>query len=96
MSVARNMMFNAYSGAAAAITAVVAHKIVDGLWSAVTGEEPPQPNDPSTPPAKAIAWVLANAVGIGLLGIAANRFTASRWAKFSGDLPSARSVSLKF
>ncbi len=95
MSVTRNMMFNAYSGAIAAVTAVVAHKLVNSLWSAVTGEEPPQPNDPTTPPVKAISWVLANAVGIGLLGVAANRFAAARWQNFSGDLPSTRSVNLR-
>ena len=65
MSVTRTMMFNAYSGAVAAVTAVVAHKIVDSLWSVVTGEEPPQPNDPTVPAGKAFAWVLANAAGIG-------------------------------
>ncbi len=96
MSVTRNLMFNAYSGAIAALTAVVAHKVVDTLWTVVTGEEPPQPNDPDTPPNKAFAWVLANAIGIGVLGVAANRFAASRWKKFSGEeLPHARSVSLK-
>jgi len=96
MSVTRTMMFNAYAGAIAATAAVVGHKLVDTLWSAVTGDEPPEPNDPTTPPGRAFAWVLANAVGIGLLGVAANRFAASRWLKFSPDgLPSTRSVSLK-
>lgn len=95
MSVTRTMMFNAYSGALAALTAVVGHKIVDTLWTSVTGEEPPQPNDPAVPAGKAFAWVMANAVGIGMLGVAANRFAAKRWLQFAGDLPSSRSVSLK-
>ena len=96
MSVTRTMMFNAYSGALAALTAVVAHKVVDTLWTTVTGEEPPQPNDPAVPAGKAFAWVMANALGIGALGVAANRFAAQRWIKFAGDMPAARSVSLKF
>ena len=97
MSVTRNLMFNAYSGGVAALTAVVAHKVVDTLWTVVTGEEPPEANDPAVPPAKAFAWVLANAVGIGLLGVAANRFAAQRWLKLSGekDLPSMRAVNLR-
>lgn len=85
MSVTRNLMFNAYSGGVAALTAVVAHKVVETLWTTVTGEEPPQANDPAVPPAKAFGWVIANAVGIGLLGVAANRFAAQRWLKFSGE-----------
>lgn len=96
MSVTRNLMFNAYSGVIAAVTAVVAHKLVDTLWSTVTGEEPPEPNDPTTPPGRAFAWVLANAVGIGVLGVAANRFAASRWVHFTGDnAPTVRTVNLK-
>lgn len=95
MSVTRTMMFNVYSSAIAAVTAVVAHKVVDSLWSAVTNEEPPQPNDPAVPPAKAFAWVAANALGIGLAGVAANRFAASRWQRFSGSMPTLRSVNLK-
>ncbi len=97
MSVTRNLMFNAYSGGIAALTAVVAHKVVDTLWKVVTGEKPPVANDPAVPPAKAFGWVLANAVGIGVLGVAANRFAAQRWLKFSGEesLPSMRSVNLR-
>lgn len=96
MSVTRNMMYNAYTGVIAAVTTIVGHKIVDSVWTAVTGEEPPDPNDPGTPPNKAFAWVLANALGIGVLGVAANRFAASRWLKFSGEQPpSMRSVNLK-
>ncbi len=96
MSVTRNLMFNVYSGAIAAAVAVVGHKLVESLWTSVTGEAPPDPNNPSTPPNQAFAWVLANAVGIGVLGVAANRFSASRWVKFSGeDLPTSRTVNLK-
>ncbi len=97
MSVTRNLMFNAYSGAVAALTAVIAHKIIDTGWTVVTGEEPPQANDPSVPPAKAFAWVLANAAGIGLLGVAANRFAAKRWLAFSGeaDARSMRTVNVR-
>lgn len=98
MSVTRNLMFNAYSGGVAALTAVVAHKAVDAVWKTVTGEEPPEVNDPAVPPTKAFAWVLANAIGIGILGVAANRFAARRWAQFSGSdvLPSMRTVNVRF
>ena len=37
-----------------------------------------------------------SAIGIGILGVAANRFAAGRWAKFTGEQPpSTRSVNLK-
>lgn len=95
MSVTQNMMFNAYSGAIAAVTAVAGHKAVDLLWKTVTGEEPPEPNDPATPTKQAFAWVLANAIGIGVMGVAANRFAANRWLKYGKELPTTRNVNFK-
>ncbi len=95
MGMARTMMFNAYSGAIAALALLVGHQMVDTLWKTVTGEEPPEPNDPTTPPDKAFAWVVANAIGIGVVGVAANRFAASRWLKYNDELPTTRNVSLR-
>lgn len=95
MSVAKNMMFNAYTGAVAALTALAAHKAVDVLWKTVTGEEPPEPNDPSVPANKAFAWVAANALSMGILGVAANRFAANRWLRYNDELPTTRSVNVR-
>lgn len=95
-SLTRNLMFGVYSGAIATVTAVVGHKLVTTLWTTVTGDEPPDPNDPTVPPGRAFAWVMANAVGIGVLGVAANRFAANRWLKFADELPSTRQVNVKF
>ena len=61
----------------------------------MTGEEPPDPNDPNVPPGRAFAWVMANALGIGVLGVAANRFAASRWLKFAKELPQTRPVNVR-
>ena len=96
MSLSRTFMYNAYSGAIAAVTAVVAAKLVNTAWQAATGEKPPVANDPTTPAPKAFAWLFATAVGIGSLTLAANRFAASRWVKLTGEVPSTlRNVNLK-
>ena len=67
MSVTRNIMWNAYSGLIAAGSTIAAHKVVDGLWRAVTGDEPPDPNDPATPLTEAMLWAVAGGLGIAPL-----------------------------
>ena len=63
---------------------------------AVTGEEPPEPNDPDVPTGQAIAWVVAVAVGVGLSQVLINRFAAKRWSAFTGEGQSSRPVNLRF
>ncbi len=87
MSVTRNIMWNAYSGLIAAGSTIAAHKVVDGLWRAVTGDEPPDPNDPATPLTEAMLWAVAGGLGIALSQVVVNRFAANRWEKFTGHLP---------
>lgn len=94
MKLSRRVMWNVYSGAIAAGTAFLAHKIVDGAWRAVTGAaDTPDPNDPDTPATQAILWALASGVGIGVAQLVVNRYAAERWQRFTGeDIPSARPV----
>lgn len=82
MNKSRTMMGTAYTGGIAAVAALVANKLVHGLWKAATGERPPEPSDPETPVAQAVLWVIASAIGIGLIQLLANRFAARRLSSF--------------
>lgn len=83
MSKSRTMMGTAYTGGIAALASLVANKLVHGVWKATTGEQPPEPSDPETPVLQAVLWVIASAIGIGLLQLLANRFAAKRWSAFT-------------
>ena len=95
MTLTRKVMWNVYSGAVAAVTAIAAHKLVDGVWQNFTGTEAPDPNDPDTPAREAILWALASGIGIGIAQLMVNRFAAQRWQLFTGeDVPSTRPVTV--
>lgn len=96
MDISQKLVWQAYSMAVGAVSALATTKAVDGAWKFVTGEEPPEPNDPATPTSKAAAWVMAVAVGVGLSQVLANRFAASRWESFTGNTSPIRTVNLKF
>lgn len=82
MNKSRTMMSTAYTGGIAALASLVANKLVHGVWRATTGERPPEPSDPETPVAQAVLWVIASAIGIGLIQLLVNRFAARRWSSF--------------
>lgn len=96
MDISQKLVWNIYSAVIAAVAALATKKAVDGTWTFVTGEEPPEPNDPHTPTSKAAAWVMAVAVGVGLSQVLANRFAASRWEAFTGSESPIRNVNLRF
>lgn len=95
MDISRKLVWNLYAGGIAALTAVVTKKVLDAGWTAATGHEPPDVNDPATPPKEALAWALALALGLGLSGVFVNRFAAKRWEQFTGEPSPVRSVSLR-
>ncbi len=96
MPSSHKLLWSAYSGGAAALTAVIGSKAIATVWRYVTGEEPPKPGDPHTPIARAISWVLLSALGIGLVQVLVNRTVARRWSAFTGeDAPAVRTATLK-
>ncbi len=95
MDFSRKIVWNLYAGGIAAVTALVTKKGLDAAWLTVTGEEPPEANDPSTPTSEALAWALALAVGLGVTQVMVNRFAAKRWEQFTGEASPVRSVSLR-
>lgn len=96
MDMSQKIVWNGYSTLVGAVAAIVTKKAVDGAWSFVTGEEPPEPNDPDTPTSHAAIWVLAMALGVGLSQILINRFAARRFEHFVGGRGALRHVNLRF
>ena len=97
MDLSQKIVWNLYSAGVAAIAGIVTKQLVDRAWTFVTGdEEPPEPNDPDTPPGIAIARVLVVALGMGLSQVLINRFAARRWAAITGEASPVRAVNLRF
>lgn len=96
MDISQKVGWNLYSTVVAVGAAAVTKKAVESAWEFVTGEEPPEPNDPDVPTGQAIAWVVAVAVGVGLSQVLINRFAAKRWSAFTGEGQSSRPVNLRF
>ena len=95
MDISQKVVWNLYSTIVAVGAAAVTKKAVESAWEFVTGEEPPEPSDPSVPTGQAVAWVVAVAVGAGLSQVLINRFAARRWSTFTGEGPSSRPVNLR-
>ena len=76
MDISQKIVWNVYSTGVTLIGGIVTKQLVDGAWTFVTGEEPPDPNDPSTPAEAALVRVLVIALGMGLTQVLINRFAA--------------------
>lgn len=80
----KKLTWKVYSIVLGIVTTVVAQKAVTGAWKIVTGDEPPDPNDPSTPAMEAAIWTLASGLGLGVAHFASNRFIAHRRMEHPG------------
>ena len=70
------------------------HLRVNGVWQAVTGDAPPDPNDPGVPLRRALTWAVASGIGIGLAQLLVNRIAADQWTKAMGTpAPSFRKTT---
>ena len=96
VDISRRLLWNVYAGGIAALTAIGTKKALDGVWKVVTGDEPPDVNDPATPPREALAWAAAMALGLSLSGVFVNRLASHRWEKFTGEPSPARNLSFRF
>lgn len=95
MELSQKIVWNLYSTTIAALSGLLAGKAVDSAWSFVTGEEPPEPNDPDVPTGVAIARVTAIALGVGLSQVLVNRLAARRWREHTGLSTPVRTVNIK-
>lgn len=81
-----NLMNKIFAGLMGAATTYVVQKSISTSWSAITGEEPPDPNDPDVPTSVAISWAVASGLGIIVAQLLVNRFTARRFGDKDTDL----------
>lgn len=63
-------------GAAAGSAAA---KVLSGGWQHITGQEPPDPNDPDVPVVQALAWVAASGLILAGAQVLVNRFGIRHW-----------------
>jgi hypothetical protein len=57
-----------------AISTMVVQRGLTALWNSLTGEEPPDPNDPEVPTVIALTWAIASGIGLGVVQLLVNRF----------------------
>ncbi|MDR0435346.1 MAG: DUF4235 domain-containing protein [Propionibacteriaceae bacterium] len=63
------------------LASMVAQKAVQAVWGALTGEEPPNPNDPEVPAPVAFTWAIASGIGLLVAQVFSNRYAARKYAK---------------
>jgi len=62
-----------------AVTAAVADKALNGTWTRLTGNKPPDLSDPEESPARTLAWVGLSGLVLAGTQIFLNRLGANRW-----------------
>lgn len=67
------------AGALGAIATLVVQKLIKSAWKQITGEEPPNPDDPEASTMASVAWVAASAVGVAVVQVVTRRFAAKRY-----------------
>ena len=85
MKVSSKLVWKVYMTALGLASTIVAQKVLDASWKAITGKKPPEPTDPDIPLREAATWALASGLGMGVTQFAVKRFAASRWAKDMGS-----------
>ena len=62
-----------------AASTYAAQRGVHGAWKAMTGEAPPNPQDPKVSTVEAVAWALASGIGLAIVQLLVSRFTQKRY-----------------
>ncbi len=76
------------AGAASAMAAPLAERVLSGAWRRAAGEEPPvDMTGTDIPWSSVIAWTAASAVVVGLAQVAARRSAALVWHRVTGSRP---------
>ncbi|GEM_PF-952906 len=75
-----SLEFKIVAGLLGAVATFAVQRLVRAGWKQITGQEPPDPDDPEATTMSAVAWVAASAVGVAVAQVATRRFTARRYA----------------
>jgi hypothetical protein len=72
----------------AVVAATLADRGVRALWTAVTGNRPPEvPENPDTRWGEAVSWALLSGAAVALARLAATRRAANYYRESTGELP---------
>lgn len=83
-------VWSVFSLIAALLAANAAKKVLNTLWRAATGKEPPaNPGDPDVAIAEALAWATLSGTMVAVARMLATRRAAGYFAKSTGHLPPA-------
>ena len=82
-----NTQFKVLAGVLGTVGVFAGQKLLNASWKTITGEKPPDPSDPEVPLAKAAGWIIASGVGMAVLQLVVERFTAARVARLTGEIP---------
>ncbi len=85
----RPVVWKIVSGLSAVIGGIVARKVVEKVWTTVSGrDEPPQnPADRSVGWGAGLQWAVAAGVGAGIGRLVSQRFAAKEWERATGETP---------
>jgi len=83
-----SLFWSMMSVAVALVGAAVAKQLLNLLWRAATGKNPPtNPSSPDVQAGEAVTWAVASGAAIALARILATRRAAGYYAKSTGHLP---------
>lgn len=78
-----------YTTLMAAAVTFVAGFVIRKLWTVVTGQQPPDPEDPDVPTRHALTWFLASGVGVSAAQLLVSRTVKARVRTIGKKLPAA-------
>lgn len=85
---ARQRMWKVVSTAAAIAAGMATRSLITKVWTARTGEAPPEnPGDPAVAWPQALAWSAGLGVGVGVARALGQRGAAKAWTEATGELP---------
>ncbi|SBN51502.1 Hypothetical protein PFR_JS8_1033 [Propionibacterium freudenreichii] len=80
------MQFRVLGAVLGAAAAFAGQRVATAGWHTVTGEEPPDPSDPTVSPVKAYAWSIGSTLLLGTLALLVQRFVATRSSAAADEL----------
>ena len=83
------LMWKIMGTGAAAGAAVVARKLVNSGWTAVTGKKPARPGDTEVSLPQVLGWAVASGASVQVARVLATRRAAAYYTKSAGHPPKA-------
>lgn len=69
------------AGASGGLATIAMQKLLRATWKQVTGEYPPEANDPEASTFAVITWAAASAVGVAITQVMIRKFAVTSYRK---------------